>query len=190
MERFPPMRAWRGDERPERSSRTEIRTSCEMSIRSVAVATASVALVMQVMTVSRVLRRIKTPIEASAEGAWDVRMGGMDAIEHLERELTMAKAHAEALRVAHEETSRKYVQAQAQLTVIRGAAEKRIREAAEVIDLQAARIDAMCDAWLAQIATRKDIDDETKARLIAEVEPFRPQRIGEAVVDESGDHKS
>lgn len=92
------------------------------------------------------------------------------------------KAAYDSLRLCHDETSRKYVQAEAQIVQLEKVAKSHITKAADVIDAQAAKIDAMCDEWQAQIRGRTDISEEERAKLCGLVEPFRPERVGKAAV--------
>lgn len=102
--------------------------------------------------------------------------------EELFRKLRELRAHLGALTDSEAKARKELVQAQAEIRYVKECAELRLREAVSVIDQLHERIESMVDAWQAQIGTHFTGSEEEKAKLLAIVEPFRPQRVAAAVL--------
>lgn len=104
-----------------------------------------------------------------------------DSLE-LSRKVRELKAHVGALTESEAKARKELVQAQAETRYVKECAELRLTEAAKLIDQLNERIESMVNEWRAQIENHFKGSEEEKAKLLAIVEPFRPVRMGAAVL--------
>ncbi len=106
-----------------------------------------------------------------------------DEAEELRRIVKKQKDHIDSLEAALKKSITESTQAKAQVKAVAEAAEGRLKEACNLIDILHDRIDKMVDEWQSQIRNNFKGKESEKTKAIQLVEPFRPVRLGQKTLE-------